>query len=106
MRYQSRYIDISRNGQVRSVIIPSASAGSSPLTARPATVSDFGLGDDKTIPRVIEGVVSPLVRAQLVIKRDLADAGSNAFILKTITTALTSAGQITDYGAVQQFDGR
>jgi hypothetical protein len=55
------------------MIISSASAGSSPLTARPATVSDFGLGDDKTIPRVIEGIVSPLVRARLVIKRDLSN---------------------------------
>lgn len=93
-----RYYDFPHTREA-VVIIPSALAKPRPATPRPPTVSDFGLGDDKTFSRRVEGVVNPLVQAQLVAKSDPADADSDSVIVKTITSFVTVSGQITDSGA-------
>jgi hypothetical protein len=81
------------------MIIPAPSTGAGLLPAHTLRISDFGLNSDITISRRIEGGANPIVRAQLIAKADAADADENAILLKTISPALTSAGQITDTGA-------
>ncbi len=81
------------------MLIAAASAGAPTLTPAAPLVHDFGLGDDKTISRRVEGVVAALVSAKLLIKSQLSDADASAVVSKSITTALTSAGQITNTGS-------
>jgi hypothetical protein len=66
-------------------------------------INDIVEGDNYDIRRTITNIPSgqTLTQAWLTVKSSLADPDVNAIVQLSITTSLTSAGQITDDGADQ-----
>lgn len=65
------------------------------------TITDFAVGDDITVERTITAVPSgqTITNAWFTVKRRISDTDAQAIFQKTITSSLTSAGQIDDTGA-------
>jgi hypothetical protein len=66
----------------------------------PAAGEDFVAGDDLDVRRTVTGVPAgqTLTKAWLTFKTNRFDTDVNALLQKTITSAPTSSGQITDTG--------
>lgn len=64
-------------------------------------------GNALDVARTVPGVIpaDPVTRARFVLKRHWWDADGAALIVKDITTANTSAGQVTQTGAVGDGNG-